>query len=66
VFDVNGKFSRRLIGAGGALNSPWGLALAPAGFCNFGGDLLVGNFGDLRQWQRQRRHQHSFLHRRTG
>jgi uncharacterized protein (TIGR03118 family) len=30
----------------GALNSPWGLALAPAGFGDFGGDLLVGNFGD--------------------
>jgi len=30
----------------GVLNSPWGLALAPAGFGGFGGDLLVGNFGD--------------------
>jgi uncharacterized protein (TIGR03118 family) len=30
----------------GALNSPWGLALAPAGFGRFSGDLLVGNFGD--------------------
>jgi len=30
----------------GALNSPWGLALAPAGFDSVGGDLLVGNFGD--------------------
>jgi uncharacterized protein (TIGR03118 family) len=30
----------------GALNSPWGLALAPAGFGPFGGRLLVGNFGD--------------------
>jgi uncharacterized protein (TIGR03118 family) len=30
----------------GQFNSPWGLALAPAGFGNFGGDLLVGNFGD--------------------
>jgi uncharacterized protein (TIGR03118 family) len=28
------------------LNSPWGLALAPAGFGPFGGALLVGNFGD--------------------
>jgi uncharacterized protein (TIGR03118 family) len=32
----------------GMLNSPWGLALAPAGFGSFGGDLLVGNFGDGR------------------
>ena len=30
----------------GSLNSPWGLAVAPAGFGPFGGDLLVGNFGD--------------------
>jgi uncharacterized protein (TIGR03118 family) len=30
----------------GALNAPWGLAQAPAGFGSFGGDLLVGNFGD--------------------
>jgi uncharacterized protein (TIGR03118 family) len=28
------------------LNSPWGLALAPSTFGEFGGDLLVGNFGD--------------------
>jgi hypothetical protein len=26
------------------LAAPWGLALAPAGFGPFGGDLLVGNF----------------------
>ena len=32
--------------AHGALNSPWGLALAPKKFGGFGGDLLVGNFGD--------------------
>ena len=30
----------------GPLNAPWGLAQAPASFGNFGGDLLVGNFGD--------------------
>ena len=30
----------------GALNSPWGLAIAPPGFGDFSGDLLVGNFGD--------------------
>jgi uncharacterized protein (TIGR03118 family) len=28
------------------LNAPWGLALAPAGFGRFGGDVLIGNFGD--------------------
>jgi uncharacterized protein (TIGR03118 family) len=30
----------------GQLNAPWGLAQAPANFGRFGGDLLVGNFGD--------------------
>ena len=30
----------------GRLNSPWGLALAPADFGFFSGKLLVGNFGD--------------------
>jgi uncharacterized protein (TIGR03118 family) len=28
------------------LNEPWGVALAPAHFGPFGGDLLVGDFGD--------------------
>lgn len=45
VFDTNGVLQKRLV-SGGALNSPWGLALAPAGFGPFGGDLLVGNFGN--------------------
>jgi uncharacterized protein (TIGR03118 family) len=45
VYDLNGNFVRRLT-AGGALNSPWGLALAPGGFGAAAGDLLVGNFGD--------------------
>ncbi len=30
----------------GQLNAPWGIAQAPDGFGRFGGDLLVGNFGD--------------------
>jgi uncharacterized protein (TIGR03118 family) len=45
VYDLNGKLVSRLISRG-ALDSPWGLALAPAGFGTFGKDLLVGNFGD--------------------
>ena len=45
VFDTSGTFVKRLI-SGGALNSPWGMAIAPAGFGPFGGKLLVGNFGD--------------------
>jgi uncharacterized protein (TIGR03118 family) len=34
------------LASGGTLDSPWGMALAPAGFGAFGGRLLVGNFGD--------------------
>jgi uncharacterized protein (TIGR03118 family) len=45
VFDPNGHLIRRLV-SHGALNSPWGVALAPAGFGKFSGRLLVGNFGD--------------------
>ena len=43
VFNENGVFLQRLI-SGGRLAAPWGLALPPAGFGIFGGDLLVGNF----------------------
>lgn len=46
-FDANGNFLRR-IASGGTLNSPWGLAFAPATFGQFANDLLVGNFGDGR------------------
>jgi uncharacterized protein (TIGR03118 family) len=45
VFTNTGKFVRRLV-SHGALDSPWGMALAPASFGQFGGDLLVGNFGN--------------------
>src|SRR5450755_3677680 len=45
VYDTSGHLVRRLISRGD-LNSPWGLTLAPASFGAFGGDLLVGNFGD--------------------
>jgi uncharacterized protein (TIGR03118 family) len=45
VFDFNGTLLNRLV-SNGALNSPWGVAIAPAGWGAFGGALLVGNFGD--------------------
>ena len=45
VFSPTGEFVRRLV-TRGALNAPWGLALAPASFGKFGNRLLVGNFGD--------------------
>jgi uncharacterized protein (TIGR03118 family) len=47
VFDTDGNFEHRLVSRG-RLNSPWGLAVAPQGFGKFGGQLLVGNFGDGR------------------
>lgn len=47
VFDTSGRMLQRLASAG-VLNSPWGLAKAPAGFGGFAGALLVGNFGDGR------------------
>jgi uncharacterized protein (TIGR03118 family) len=43
IFDTSGNFIRQLT-AGGPLASPWGLALTPSTFGQFGGDLLVGNF----------------------
>lgn len=47
VFNTNGVLLKRLVGQG-ALNAPWGLALAPANFGKFSKMLLVGNFGDGR------------------
>ena len=44
-FDADGRLIRR-VATGGKLNGPWGVALAPASFGKFSGDLLVGNFGD--------------------
>ena len=45
AFDMNGTLLHRVV-SNGDLNSPWGLAMAPAMFGNLGGSLLVGNFGD--------------------
>lgn len=45
AYDTQGNFVRR-VASGGVLNAPWGIALAPAGFGKFSGDLLIGNFGD--------------------
>ncbi len=47
AFDTAGKLIRR-VASKGQLNSPWGMALAPADFGSFSGDLLVGNFGNGR------------------
>jgi uncharacterized protein (TIGR03118 family) len=45
VYDTAGNLLDR-VAQHGQLNAPWGLALAPESFGRFGGDLLVGNFGD--------------------
>jgi uncharacterized protein (TIGR03118 family) len=45
IYDTNGKLIKQLV-AGGWLNAPWGLALAPADFGTLSNALLVGNFGD--------------------
>lgn len=47
VFEPSGHFFKKVI-AHGPLNSPWGLAVAPANFGKFNDALLVGNFGDGR------------------
>ena len=45
VFNFQGRMVKRFA-SGGVLNSPWGLAKAPANFGKFSGDILVGNFGN--------------------
>lgn len=47
VFDFDGVLLQRFA-QHGPLNSPWGLAMAPANFGAFSGALLVGNFGNGR------------------
>ncbi|MDB5087151.1 MAG: hypothetical protein JWR09_1145 [Mucilaginibacter sp.] len=45
VFDTKGKLIKRFASQG-SLNSPWGIALAPAGFADDQPTILIGNFGD--------------------
>ena len=45
VFDTAGRFVQRFA-TRGVLNSPWALTVAPKGFGDFSGDVLIGNFGD--------------------
>lgn len=45
VFDTDGNLIQRFA-QHGHLDSPWGLAMAPATFGQFANDILVGNFGD--------------------
>ncbi len=54
AFDTGGSLMAR-IASKGALNAPWGLALAPSDFGPLSGDLLVGNFGNgmIHAYRRQ-------------
>jgi uncharacterized protein (TIGR03118 family) len=45
TFDLGGESFQRLI-QHGQLNSPWGVAVAPASFGALAGSLLIGNFGN--------------------
>jgi uncharacterized protein (TIGR03118 family) len=45
VYDTNGQLIKELV-VKGALNAPWGIALAPGDFGSLSNDLLIGNFGD--------------------
>jgi uncharacterized protein (TIGR03118 family) len=50
-FNPDGVLLARVASKGNShapLNAPWGLALAPASYGTFSGDLLVGNFGNGR------------------
>jgi uncharacterized protein (TIGR03118 family) len=63
-FSPDGRLISRIT-SGGALNAPWGLAIAPASWGHAAGSLLVGNFGDgrINIVAAEGRH---FAHRVTG
>jgi uncharacterized protein (TIGR03118 family) len=45
TFDVTGGSEQRFA-QHGQLDSPWGVAVAPASFGDIAGDILIGNFGN--------------------
>ena len=47
AYTTSGKLVRRFVSRG-ALDAPWGVAMAPSGFGGAAGDLLIGNFGNGR------------------
>ncbi len=44
-YDTSGTLMQR-IATSGSLYAPWGITLAPKSFGQFGGDLLIGQFGN--------------------
>jgi uncharacterized protein (TIGR03118 family) len=47
AYNLAGRLKAR-VARRGPLNAPWGIARAPKSFGRFGGDLLIGNFGNGR------------------
>jgi uncharacterized protein (TIGR03118 family) len=47
TYDLDGQVAIRFA-QHGQLDSPWGIAIAPATFGSLAGDVLIGNFGDGR------------------
>jgi len=45
IFNPDGSLVKRFA-SNGSLNSPWAVVMAPANFGTYGGDILIGNFGD--------------------
>ncbi len=64
-FSLSGKLLAR-VASNGPLNSPWELAIAPADFGKFAGDLLVGDFGDGRINAFDLKHQDKFAGQLLG
>jgi uncharacterized protein (TIGR03118 family) len=65
-YDTDGRLVAR-IATGGALNAPWGVAVAPSSWGRAAGSLLVGNFGDGRiNIVAKDAHGHGYAGRVTG
>lgn len=47
IYTPAGDLVRRFVSQG-KLDSPWGLVETPASFGRFGGDVIIGHFGDGR------------------
>ena len=45
IYSTSGTLIKRFASRG-SLDSPWGMVVAPSSFGKFGGDILIGNFGN--------------------
>lgn len=66
-YTVSGTLIHHLV-SHGPLDEPWGLAIAPAGFGPFAGDLLVGNLGNgwINVWNPVTGRYHGWLATTSG